>query len=268
MAEGITTSSGKDVHISAVAINEDNKDTTLFRKLEAGFYRICYASPELLLRNNNFKKLYRKEKFRRRIIVFAVDEAHVIKHWKDSFRKDYDELQTLKVISGAEIPWMALTATCTTSAFETIYDTLGMGGSRRFWGIDMGADQPNVRLWVHPMEYSSVDFGDLLAFIPENPSSAQDFDKTIFYFKSQALACRAYRRCRRLIATCYQHLLAPFTRTNSPEYKKIIQDTFCDGELRWIFATTALGLGLDIPDIKTVVIYGLCELDDMFQEGG
>ena len=82
----------------------------------AGFYRICYASPELLLHNNNFKKLYQKEKFQRRIIVFAVDvdEAHVIEHWKDSFRKDYDELQTLKVISGTEILWMALMATCTT----------------------------------------------------------------------------------------------------------------------------------------------------------
>lgn len=120
------------LRLSAVAINEDNKDITLFRKLEAGFYRICYASPELLLRNNNFKKLYQKEKFWWRIIVFAIDKAHVIEHWKDSFRKDYDELQTLKVISGAEIPWMALTATCTTSVFETIYDTLCMGGSRRF----------------------------------------------------------------------------------------------------------------------------------------
>ena len=35
-----------------------------------------------------------------------------------------------------------------------------------------------------------------------------------------------------------------------------------------LFATTALGLGLDIPDIKTVVIYGLCDLDEMFQQGG
>lgn len=79
---------------------------------------------------------------------------------------------------------MALTATCTTSAFETIYDTLGMGGNRKFWGIDMGANRPNVCLWVCPMEYSSANFGDLLAFIPENLSGAQDFNKSIFYFKS------------------------------------------------------------------------------------
>ena len=67
MANGVKTSLGKDVRISAVAINEDNKDSSLFQKLEDGAYRICYASPEILLRNNEFKKLFRKEKFRHQI---------------------------------------------------------------------------------------------------------------------------------------------------------------------------------------------------------
>lgn len=35
-----------------------------------------------------------------------------------------------------------------------------------------------------------------------------------------------------------------------------------------LFATTALGLQLDIPDIKTIVIYSLCNLDEMYQQGG
>lgn len=55
---------------------------------------------------------------------------------------------------------------------------------------------------------------------------------------------------------------------NSPEYKQTVQDEFHKGKIEWLFATTVLGLGLDIPDIKMVVIYGLCELDEMFQEGG
>lgn len=198
----------------------------------------------------------------------AVDEAHVIKAWKDEFRKDYGELDTLRVISGSEIPCMALTATCTMDAFEVIYDTLAMGRGRRFWGIDMGTNRPNVNLWVRPIEYSSTNLGDLLVFIPEAPSSPDDFEKTIFYFKSRSLTRRAHRLCRQLVSTQYQPLLASFTRTNSPEYKETIQNEFRDGKIKWLFATTALGLGLDIPDIKLVVIYGLCELDEMFQEGG
>ncbi|KAF8309380.1 P-loop containing nucleoside triphosphate hydrolase protein, partial [Amanita rubescens] len=262
----IKTSLGKDVHISAVAINEDNKDSSLFQKLEDGAYRICYSSPEILLRNNEFKKLFRKEKFRRQISVFAVDEAHVIKSWKDSFRRDYNELHALRVICGYEVPCMALTATSPTDTFEVIYDALGMGMSRNFWGIDMGTNRPNLRLWVRPIEYS--DLADLFVFIPENPSSALDFDKTIFYFKSRALARKACRLCCRLIPTEFHSVMAPYTRTNSPEYKQTIQDAFHEGTVRMLFATTALGLGLDIPDIKTVVIYGLCDLEEMFQQGG
>jgi hypothetical protein len=44
----------------------------------------------------------------------VVDEAHVIESWKDQFRKDYGELQMLRIIVGTEIPWLALTATCST----------------------------------------------------------------------------------------------------------------------------------------------------------
>ena len=45
-------------------------------------------------------------------MAVVVDEAHVIESWKDEFRKDYGELETLRSIAGTEIPWLALTATC------------------------------------------------------------------------------------------------------------------------------------------------------------
>jgi superfamily II DNA helicase RecQ len=266
MAKGVKTNSGQDIRISAVAINEDNKDNSLFRELEEGKYRICYSSPEILLRNNEFKKLFRKERFRRQIIAFAIDEAHVIKIWKDSFRRDYDELHALRVITGSEVPCMALTTTSPTETFEVVYDVLGMGVSRNFWGIDMGTNRPNLQLWVRPIGHSN--HGDLFVFIPENPVSALDFDKTIFYFRSRKLARKACRLCRRLITPEFQSILMPYTRTNSQEYKETVQDAFREGRIRMLFATTALGLGLDIPDIKTVVIYGLCDLDEMFQQGG
>ena len=198
--------------------------------------------------------------------MFAVDEAHVIKSWKDSFHRDYDELHALRVICGYEVPCMALTATSPTDTFEVIYNALGMGMNRNFWGIDMGTNQPNLCLWVHPIEYS--DLADLFIFILEKPSSALNFEKTIFYFKTRALAQKACCPCRCLIPTEFQSVMVPYTRTNSSEYKQSIQDAFCEGTIRMLFATTALGLGLDILDITTVVIYGLCDLDDMFQQGG
>lgn len=97
--------------ISAVAINEDNHEDKIFTDLAKGMFRICYASPECLLHNPRFKKLLRREEFRKKIVSMVVDEAHVIEDWKAEFRKDYGELQTLQIITGVEIPWLALTGT-------------------------------------------------------------------------------------------------------------------------------------------------------------
>ena len=64
--------------IHALAINEDNNEDQIFKVLEAGKTRICYTSPECLLRNNRFKQLFRSPRFRSRQIVTVIDEAHVI----------------------------------------------------------------------------------------------------------------------------------------------------------------------------------------------
>ena len=64
----------------------------------------------------------------------VVDEAHVIEDWENEFRKDYGKLEILKIIMGIEIPWLAVTGTCSSETFETIYRTLGMGGETLLWG--------------------------------------------------------------------------------------------------------------------------------------
>lgn len=131
-----------------MAINEDNKEAQVFTDLMKGKYWICYASPETLLHNPHFKLLFRTEEFCQRVVAMVVDEAHVIETWKDEFHKDYGKLETLKIIVGMEIPWLALTATCSTKTFEVIYQMLGMGGARPFYGIDLGADRPNLAQWI------------------------------------------------------------------------------------------------------------------------
>lgn len=177
--------------INALAINEDNNEDQIFKVLEAGKTRICYASPECLLRNNRFKQLFRSPRFRSRQIVTVIDEAHVIQQWQDDFRKDYGEIQTLRIIAGSEIPMAAFSATAPTQVFDTIYNSLGLGSTRPFWGIDLGADRPNLLQVLRPMQYSAKSFATLFGFIPANitaTSSPDDLPKMIFYFKTRRQA--------------------------------------------------------------------------------
>jgi len=198
----------------------------------------------------------------------VVDEAHVIEAWKAEFRKDYGELETLKIITGNEIPWLALTATCSTKTFETIYQTLGMG-VRPFYGIDCGSDRPNLAQWVRPMEHPAGSLHDLLAFVPKLPQAPSDFPKTIFYFKTRQLARRACDLARSVIAPELRKYLYAFTAVNSEEYKEELIRRLREGlELRWLYATIAAGMGMDIPDIEVAVIFGVDAFDSAFQKGG
>lgn len=237
---------GQKVNLSAIAINEDNHDEKVFTDLEKGRYRLCYASPEILLRNMRFKKMFRIEAFCRRIVSIVVDEAHVIETWKDEFRKDYGELETLRIISGIEIPWLALTATCSTRTFEIIYDSLGMG-KRPFYGIDMGADRPNLAQWVRPMEYSAASMSDLLALVPKSVKQPSDLKKSIIYLKTRQQVRQACDLCRSAVAPKFRRCMMPFTAVASEEYKDAAIERLCNGEeLRWLFATVAAGMGTDI----------------------
>jgi superfamily II DNA helicase RecQ len=241
----------------------------VFTQLEKGQHRICYASPEILLRNSSFKKLFRLEYFRRSLVAIVVDEAHVIESWKDDFRKDYGELETLRIIAGTEIPWLALTATCTTRTFETIYQSLGMGGQRPFYGIDLGADRPNIAQWVRPMEHSATSLHDILAFVPVSPKSPSDFKKTIFYFKTRQLCRQARDLCRAVVAPELRKVMFAFTAVCSEEFKLKVINMLRDGkDVRWMFATIAAGMGTNIPDIEQSIIFGVSSLGETFQKGG
>lgn len=259
----------KEFKLSAIAVNEDNRDEKVFTQLKKGQHRICYASPEILLRNSKFKKLFRLENFRRSLVAIVVDEAHVIESWKDDFRKDYGELETLRIIAGTEIPWLALTATCSTRTFEIIYQSLGMGGRRPFYGLDLGADRPNIAQWVRPMEYSANSLHDILAFVPVSPKSPSDFKKSIFYFKTRQLCRQARDICRAVVAPEFRKVMFAFTAVSSEEFKLKVINMLRDGkDVRWMFATIAAGMGTDIPDIEQSIIFGVDPLGETFQKGG
>ena len=202
-------------------------------------------------------------------MAIVVDEAHVIESWKDDFRKDYGELETLRIIAGTEIPWLALTATCSTRTFEIIYQSLGMGGRRPFYGIDLGADRPNLAQWVRPMEHSATSLHDILAFVPVSPKSPSDFKKTIFYFKTRQLCRQARDLCRAVVAPEFRKVMYAFTAVCSEEFKLEVINMLRDGkDIRWMFATIAAGMGNDIPDIEHSIIFGVGPLGETFQKGG
>ncbi|KAJ7586008.1 hypothetical protein C8J56DRAFT_787922, partial [Mycena floridula] len=94
--------------------------------------------------SDSFSKLWQDVRFRKQITAVVVDEAHCIDEWGDEeFHPEYHQLDALCGYTGQEVPFVTCTATCPTSTFFIIWKTLEFG-HRPFWGVDVGADCPNL----------------------------------------------------------------------------------------------------------------------------
>lgn len=255
-------------HVRALAINEDNNDKQSFASLKNGKTRLCYASPECLLRNEDFKRLFRDEVFRSHLVAILVDEAHAIAQWAALFRKDYGELAQLRVVTGTEVPWGLFSATLPSEPFDLCFKSVRLGETRPFWGLDLGSNRVNLAQWVRPMEYPRRSFAALFAFLPSSLAKSEDLPKSIFYFATRRDARVACGVLRRLLPPNLAECMRPYTAVFSEYYKETIMERFRSGSVRWLFRTDAAGMGCDIPDITMSVIYGVQDLCSAFQKGG
>jgi superfamily II DNA helicase RecQ len=265
MAKGI-----KVLGVRAVCINEDNNGPDVFAQLENGHAHICYASPEILLKNQRFKQLFRQEKFRTNVPAIFIDEAHVIPEWKDDFRRSYVDLEDPLTLCGSQTPCGAFTASAPTTTFETVYSTLKMGVNRPVFVIDVGSDRPNIEYNIRKMEHGITLARDVLSFLPNNPvCSREDLKKHIIYLPTRELCIRATLLLRQHLP---EHQLAfwPFFATCSEDYKTEIFRDFKEntGTVRWLLATSAAGMGLDVPDIEITGSLGVRRATQAYQEAG
>jgi superfamily II DNA helicase RecQ len=90
--------------VGAATLHEDVSWKKTSKTLESSQVHLIFASLEYLLRNPHLKRFYTDERFRDRIFCVLIDEAHVIKGWAETFRKDFGELGTLRVILGNNVP--------------------------------------------------------------------------------------------------------------------------------------------------------------------
>ncbi|KAF9002115.1 hypothetical protein BDQ17DRAFT_1243696, partial [Cyathus striatus] len=136
------------------------------------------------------------------------------------------------------------------------------------YGIDLGLNRPNLMFLVWPMEHLVESMADLLAFIPKDLTEHSAFVKTLVYLKTCRQAHRACRLCCHLVERQYHNVMYAVTAMSSESFKDNVMQCFLDGRCRILFATMAVGMGTDIPDIEQVVVFGVDSLSSAYQKGG
>ncbi len=193
---------------------------------------------------------------RRPPVLVAIDEAHCISQWGHDFRPDYrllgERLPELRV--GARTPVIALTATATKRVQQDIVDQLGISDAQR----DIhGFRRENLAVEVAELRPSAR------AAVVERVLADPAHRPAIVYAPTRKEAeSLAARLSTAIPAEAYHAGMKASVRDR-------VQAAFLSGDLDVIVATIAFGMGIDKPDVRTVIHTGLPgTLEGYYQEIG
>ncbi len=239
--------------IAATYINSSLSGSEQAERLRAcrtGTYDLLYVAPERF-RNARFVQAMAQT----RVALFAVDEAHCISEWGHDFRPDYLRLrEAIAQLNHLQV--LALTATATVDVQEDIEQQLDCGEMQRFV---TGFNRPNLTYRVVAQNAAAAKLqvlGDILQAQPEG--SAIIYASTRRAVEEVASALNA-RDCDVLL----YHAGLPDTM------RRRAQEAFMQRDQGIIVATNAFGMGVDKPDVRTVIHFNLPRtMEAYYQEAG
>lgn len=236
-------------NISAVAITGNLPYQTIEKILiDAlhGKYKFIYTSPERL---NTY--LFKKIIPQLNINLIAIDEAHCISQWGHDFRPAY--LNIINLINQTKnIPIIAVTASATIAVQEDIIEQLNLKHVEVF---KQSLYKPNISYSVFKTE-SKVN--KLLQILQSVQGSS------IVYCSNR----KQTKKIQHILEE--QQVKATFYHAGLPlEQRETVQDDWINNKVRVMVSTNAFGMGIDKPDVRTVVHFDVPEnLENYYQEAG
>jgi len=244
-------------HLNEAQIDAARLDSTLSnlrrrieeRAIGAGAREVVLVTPEQLQKAEILEPLQR-----RGVSLFVVDEAHCVSQWGHDFRPAYLHLR--EVIEKLGHPTvLALTATAPPDRVADILESLGIPRARV---ISTGIERDNLSFEVARTVNRSEKERQLLQVLREQPGAAIVYVTTV-------------RRANELQEwlTGQQQQAVRYHGQLSPHRRSLAQDQFISGACRLIVATSAFGMGVDKPDVRTVVHWNLPDsVESYYQEAG
>ncbi len=220
---------------------------------------IVLVAPEQL-RNRSFRNALAG----RRVVAWVLDEAHCLSKWGHDFRPDYRYVARYIKEHHAEhpAPVLCLTATAKKDVIEEISSYFKESLNAHLEVVDGGSERTNLEFVVSRTtdaqrnEHIHQAIADALKQVSSGGAIVYCATKRSAEETSESLAQRGVSA---------RH----FHSGVLPEEKREIQTAFHDGVIDAVVATNAFGMGIDKPDVRTVIhaeIPG--SLENYLQEAG
>lgn len=231
----------KSKGIKAEYLSSRNKDehAEIYAAYASGDITVLYVAPERLKSSKFHAAIHANPPW-----LVAVDEAHCVLEWGRSFRPDY--LYIGDFIDGMENrpTVLALTATAPTEYRNQIASLLHM---RRAIVYTASLARPNLILTRERIQNRSsksrfrhvatllgkyMKAGRAIIYCATKNETDMCFNYLAKHHKSEVVACHSFMK---------------------EEERAENETKFITGECRIMVATTAFGMGIDVPDIRLIV---------------
>ncbi|CAB4035489.1 Hypothetical predicted protein [Paramuricea clavata] len=235
--------------------------------------------PEAFLSCKEGMELLQSKPYQESVQSIIVDEAHCILEWGLDFRKDYSNLAML-CATFPTVPVVALTATASKADVILIKESLNL---KKPVEITANPDRPNIFYEKIIRKGNDLEFfQELLHNIATVLLKKKlDYPLTILYLPLKWCGYAFKYLAKHLGKEQYYPLDAEaipenrlFAQFHSPQTNAMKNQILTElssplSKLRVVFATVALGMGIDIPCIRHVIHVGPPHtIREYFQETG
>lgn len=221
--------------------------TKTLKNAAYGNFKFLYVSPERLETDLFLEYLPAIN-----INLVAVDEAHCVSQWGYDFRPPYLRIASIREYLD-NVPLLALTASATREVQNDICEKLAFNA--------------NHTKFQQSFERSNLSYSVF------NPASKQN--KLIEVLKkvkgSGIVYCKSRRRTREIEELLNLNGInaSHYHAGLSKELRNKRQEEWLNNKTRIIACTNAFGMGIDKPDVRTVIHYDVPDaLENYYQEAG
>lgn len=239
----------KKRNINAMAIYSGMRYAAIDRALDNCIYgnvKFLYLSPERLITD-----LARARIAQMKVNLIAVDEAHCISQWGYDFRPPYLEIADIRELH-PKVPVLALTATATAQVVTDIQEKLNF---------------PSPNLFQKSFERKNLAYVVL--------KEANKYKKLLEIVRNVKGTGIIYTRSRKQTKEVAEYLRrnnvrADFYHAGLNQPQRILkQEAWMNNRTRIMVCTNAFGMGIDKPDVRSVIHFDLPNsLEAYFQEAG
>lgn len=209
-------------------------------------YKFLYVSPERLS-----TALFIEKMKQARVCLIAVDESHCISQWGYDFRPSYLKIADIRQILPG-VPVLALTATATHEVVNDIQEKLQFAEKNVFRKSFL---RSNLAYVVRTAEDKEEQLLNILRKIPGT---------SVVYVRNR-------KKTKEIADFLIQKGIAAehFHAGLTNETKDARQNRWKNDQTRVIVSTNAFGMGIDKPEVRTVIHMDLPDsLEAYFQEAG